>query len=95
MSADPLIQLADRNVANLLGLLGLEPAPASGRTANRPTSCAWCGAPIAVADTGRPRAVLLGRSSPPRVARRPSLTRRRVGWSFGLPRMGERGSLRP
>jgi hypothetical protein len=54
VSVDSLIELADRNTATLLELLGLEPSPQAGTT-GRPLSCAWCGGPIAIAHTGRPR----------------------------------------
>jgi len=53
VTANPLVELADRNVAVLLAALGLEPAPTQTPT-TRPTSCAWCGGPIRVASTGRP-----------------------------------------
>ena len=53
MTADPLAELADRNVAALLAAFGLDVAPAPVRTV-RPTVCAWCGGPIRVRATGRP-----------------------------------------
>jgi hypothetical protein len=54
VTSNPLIELADRNVAKLLAALGLEPAPEAGKRTARPTFCAWCGGPITIARTGRP-----------------------------------------
>jgi hypothetical protein len=56
-TTDPLAELreaGDEALAGLLAEFGLDVAPPEAPTV-RPTCCRWCGGPIRVASTGRPR----------------------------------------